>query len=134
MSEADVRNKPLVAIVDDDESIRVAIGGLMRSLGCAAADFASAEDFVASPYLDSTSCLIVDVNMPGMSGPELQQHLLASNPAIPTIVITAYPDDQVRNSVLAAGAVAYLTKPFDETDLLRYVRWALGKTRLRGQT
>ena len=121
--------EPLISIVDDDESIRAAIEGLMRSLGYAAKSFASAQDFVASRDLRRTACLIADVNMPGMTGPDLHRHLLASNIDIPTILITAYPDDEVRDRALRAGAICYLRKPFDEAALLGCVQSALRKSK-----
>lgn len=119
--------KPLISIVDDDASVRAALMGLMQSLGFAAEAFASAKDFLASHYLDRTACLIVDVNMPRMTGPELHRHLVSSGEAIPTILITAYPDDAVRACVRSAGVVGYLTKPFAEGDLLACVHSALRK-------
>ena len=121
--------EPLISIVDDDESIRAAVEGLMRSLGYAAKSFASAQDFMASRHLHRTACLIADVNMPGMTGPDLHRHLLASNIGIPTILITAYPDDGVRDRALRAGVICYLSKPFDEAALLSCVQSALGKRR-----
>jgi FixJ family two-component response regulator len=117
---------PLIAIVDDDESVRSALGSLMKSLGFAAETFPSADEFLASSGLRRTSCLIVDVNMPGMTGPTLHRHLLASGKSIPTILITAYPDDGVREAALREGAIGFLTKPFDERDLIACVHSALG--------
>lgn len=118
--------EPLISIVDDDASIRAALKGLMQSLGFVVESFASARDFLASDYLDRTACLIVDVNMPRMTGPELHRHLVSSGEPIPTILITAYPDDAVRARVLSAGVVGYLVKPFAENDLLACVQGALG--------
>jgi FixJ family two-component response regulator len=122
----DVPKEPLISIVDDDASIRAALKGLMQSLGFVVESFASARDFLASDYLDRTACLIVDVNMPRMTGPELHRHLVSSGEPIPTILITAYPDDAVRARVLSAGVVGYLVKPFAENDLLACVQGALG--------
>ncbi len=116
--------KPLISIVDDDESVREATKGLMKSLGFTAEAFPSAADFLTSHHRRRTACLIVDVNMPGMTGPELHRRLIASGDTIPTILITAYPDDNVRARALSAGAICYLRKPFDEGDLLVYVREA----------
>jgi FixJ family two-component response regulator len=110
--------KPLVAIVDDDESIRVTTKDLLESAGLDAATFASAEDFLNSGLLPSVSCAIADMRMPGMSGLALHEHLLASGDPIPTILITAYPDEPVRARALKAGVVAYLTKPFTDDELL----------------
>jgi FixJ family two-component response regulator len=129
--EVGVPKRPLISIVDDDASVRPALKGLMQSLGFAAEYFESAKDFLASHYLHRTACLIVDVNMPGMTGPELHEHLVSSGKAIPTILITAYPDDAVRNRVLSAGAVGYVTKPFAEDDLLACVHSALDKSQVR---
>jgi FixJ family two-component response regulator len=116
---------PLISIIDDDESMREAIRGLMKSLGFAAEMFPSAQAFLGSRHLPGTSCLIADVNMPGMSGLELHRHLSASGKAIPTILITAYPDDSARQRALADGVVCYLSKPFDEADLLAGIHSAL---------
>jgi FixJ family two-component response regulator len=117
--------KPLISIVDDDESIREAIKGLMRSLGYSVAAVASAQEFLSSRHVRRTSCLIADMQMPGMTGLELHRHLLASGKPVPTILITAFPDHGARERALAAGVVGYLSKPFDEDDLLACVRSAL---------
>ena len=115
----------LISIVDDDEPFRDAMTSLMRSLGFEVQAFSSAETFLASPRLGSTSCLIADVHMPGMTGIELQRHLVASGCTIPVILITAYPDDNVRARALAAGVICYLSKTFDDNALLGFVRAAL---------
>ena len=94
------KSKPLISVVDDDESMREALRGLMKSLGYTAEAFASAEEFLSSLQVPLTSCLIADVQMPGMSGLELHRHLVASGKTIPTILITAYPDDSLRNRAL----------------------------------
>jgi FixJ family two-component response regulator len=117
--------EPLIAIVDDDDSVRYAISGLMRSLGYAVEVFASAKDFMASEHRRRTACLIADVNMPEMTGPELHRNLVAAGEAVPTILITAYPNDEVRARALKVGVLAYLIKPFAEADLLRFVQSAL---------
>ena len=117
--------KPLISVVDDDESMREAMRGLMKSLGYRAEAFASAEEFLNSRKVPRTSCLIADVQMPGMTGLELYRHLVASGKTIPTILITAYPDDRVRELALGDGVVCYLTKPFDENDLLTCIRSSL---------
>jgi FixJ family two-component response regulator len=119
------KTKPMISIVDDDEPIREAVKGLMKSLGYRAEATASAEEFLRSPHVRRTSCLIADVQMPGMTGLELHRHLSASEKPIPTILITAYPDDGVRERALAAGVIGYLSKPFDENDLLTCIRSAL---------
>lgn len=117
--------KNLISVVDDDESMREAVRGLMKSLGYSAQAFASAEEFLNSHQVPRTSCLIADVQMPGMSGPELHHHLVASGETIPTILITAYPDDNVRERALGDGVVCYLSKPFDEIDLLACIHSSL---------
>jgi len=117
--------KIVISIVDDDESIREALMGLMESLGITARAFAGGEDFLRSKHRYSTSCLIADVQMPGMTGPELHSRLVASGKPIPTILITAYPDDRVRAQALQAGVRCYLAKPFNEDDLLACIRSAL---------
>jgi FixJ family two-component response regulator len=119
------KTKPMISIVDDDEPIREAVKGLMMSLGYRAEATASAEEFLRSPHVRSTSCLIADVQMPGMTGLDLHRHLLPSGNPIPTILITAYPDDGVQERALAAGVIGYLSKPFDENDLLTCIRSAL---------
>jgi FixJ family two-component response regulator len=125
MPEVRVLEKILISIVDDDESVREATKGLMKSLGFTAETFPSAADFLTSHHRRRTACLIADVNMPGMTGPELHRRLIASGDTIPTILITAYPDDNVRARALSAGAICYLRKPFDEGDLLVCVRSAV---------
>ena len=117
--------RPLVAIVDDDESIRETTKDLLESAGLAAATFASAALLLKSRRLNSISCLVTDVRMPQMSGLELHQHLVASNHAIPTILITAYPDERVRAQALKAEVVCCLAKPFAAEELLACVRRAM---------
>ena len=119
------KRKPLISIVDDDESVREAAKGLMKSLGYTAETFPSAEDFLQSKQVPRTTCLIADVNMPGMSGLDLHRHLSSSGKRIPTILITAYPDNSVRERALNAGVICYLSKPFDEADLLSCLHSAL---------
>jgi FixJ family two-component response regulator len=118
-------DKALVSIVDDDESVRNAIRRLMKSLGYAAKAFPSAVDFLASAHLLNTSCLIADIHMPQMTGLELHHRLIESGHAIPTILITAYPDDSIRVRALNDGVICYLSKPFDKEVLLGCVRAAL---------
>jgi FixJ family two-component response regulator len=120
-----VPQRPLVAIVDDDESIRETTKDLLESAGLAAATFASAALLLNSRRLNSISCLVTDVRMPQMSGLELHQHLVASNHAIPTILITAYPDDRVRAQALKAKVVCCLAKPFAAEELLACIRRAM---------
>jgi len=116
---------PQIAVVDDDESMREAMRGLMKSLGYTAQTFASAEEFLNSCQVARTSCLIADVQMRGMTGLELHRHLVASGKTIPTILVTAYPDDTARQRALADGVVCYLSKPFDESDLFACIRSSL---------
>jgi FixJ family two-component response regulator len=114
-----------VAIVDDDDSMRGALGGLLKAVGYPAQAFASAEEFLKSGQQHQTSCLIADIRMPGMSGLELQAQLNAERCRIPIIFITAHGDAKMRIQALRAGAVEFLSKPFDEEVLLESVRAAL---------
>jgi FixJ family two-component response regulator len=98
----------------------------MKSLGYTAEAFGSAQEFLSSREVPRTSCLIADVQMPGMTGLELHRHLVAAGKTIPTILITAYPDDGARARALGDGVVGYLSKPFDENDLLACIRSSLG--------
>jgi FixJ family two-component response regulator len=125
MQEQTLPKKAVIAIVDDDQSVREALTGLIRSLGYGAIAFACAEDLLKSKRRRNVSCLIADVQMPGMTGPELYDRLVASGEPIPTVLITAYPDDRVRERALSAGVIGYLSKPFEEDDLLACVRSAL---------
>lgn len=108
----------LISIVDDDQPLRESTRRLLRSLGYAVEVFPSAADFLASPYLAETACLIADVHMPGMNGDELYRCLVDTNRIIPTILVTAYPDDDVRDRALKDGVVCYLHKPIDEKQLV----------------
>jgi FixJ family two-component response regulator len=117
--------RSLIAIVDDDESIREAIAGLMRWLGLRVGSFSSAVEFLASPDLAENACIIADVHMPQMTGIELHARLMALGYGIPTILITAYPNDEARARALADGVVCYLVKPFDNAALMGCVRSAL---------
>lgn len=119
------RRSKLVVIVDDNESVRSALQGLMKSSDLPARTFASAEDFLESGEQLRAGCLITDLRMPGMSGLELQSKLKAANCGIPTIFITAHGDEQARLQALRAGAVAFVSKPFDDETLLASVRAAL---------
>jgi FixJ family two-component response regulator len=123
-----MRSAPLISIVDDDESIREATRGLVRSLGYQAAVFSSAEEFLRSDSVDSTSCLITDVQMPGLSGIDLQRRLIDRGTQMPTIFITAFPGDSTRAVAMKAGAVGYLGKPFSEENLVRCLDSALGRS------
>ena len=109
---------PLISIVDDDKSMRDATECLVRSLGYRTATFACAEEFIASGRLNDTACLITDVQMPGLSGLELQDHLLAQGRALPVIFLTALAEEPVRVRALRAGAVGFFRKPFDADKLV----------------
>lgn len=115
----------LVAIVDDDDSMRGALQGMLKAVGLPAQAFASAEEFLKSGQQHQTSCLIADIRMPGMSGLELQSQLNSERCKIPIIFITAHGDEKMRIQALRAGAVEFLSKPFDEEVLLESVRAAL---------
>ena len=115
----------LVSVVDDDESVRESLPDLLREFGFIAHSFSSAEDFLASEYVGQTNCLILDVCMPSMSGPELQRELKLRGQHIPIVFITANRDEDVRQRVLAQGAVACLFKPFSDTALLEALNTAL---------
>jgi FixJ family two-component response regulator len=118
-------NTKLVAIVDDDDLMRSAVQGMLKSVGWTAQAFASAEEFLQSGQYRNTACLIADIRMPGMSGLELQARLNADHCRIPTIFITAHGDAKMRLQALRAGAVEFLAKPFDDEALLESVRAAL---------
>lgn len=118
--------KPRVSVVDDDESVREALTGLLRSAGFGAEGYASAEVFLRSGRLDDTECLILDVRMPGMGGIELEQHLTETGHDIPVIFITAHGDDHTRAQALGVNVVDFLTKPFSDEALLEAIDRALG--------
>ena len=115
----------LVAIVDDDDSVRSALQGLLKAVGLPARAFASAEEFLESGQQHQAACLIADIRMPGMSGLELQAKLNAEHCRIPTIFITAHGDTRMRMQALRAGAVDFMAKPFDDGVLIESVRAAL---------
>jgi FixJ family two-component response regulator len=119
-----VPKKPVISIVDDDETVRESTMDLVAAMGFPAAGFPNATDFLNSCQLHNTCCLIADVQMPGMTGIELHDHLVGSGNAIPTILITAYPDDRDRSHALQAGVVSYLAKPFNHDDLFTCLRSA----------
>jgi len=118
-------DRPLVSVVDDDESVRESLPDLIGELGFAARAFSSAEEFLASDCVDQTRCLILDVAMPGMSGPELQRELKLRRPEIPIVFITAQREDTVRPQVIEQGAIECLFKPFSDTALLEAINSAL---------
>jgi FixJ family two-component response regulator len=119
---------PLLSVVDDDESVRESLPDLLGELGFAARVFSWAEEFLSSPYVDETSCLILDIAMPGMSGPELYQELKRRGKKIPVIFITGQRDDGVRARVLKQGAAGFLLKPFSDEALLAAIKAALQAT------
>jgi FixJ family two-component response regulator len=115
----------LVSIVDDDESVRESLPDLLREFGFAARAFSSAEEFLASDFIGQTKCLLLDITMPGMSGPDLQQELKRRRQEIPIVFITAQRDETVRSRLIEHGAVECLFKPFSETALLEALNTAL---------
>jgi FixJ family two-component response regulator len=116
---------PVISIIDDDESVRVATQSLLRSLGFTACTFASAADFLQSPRMNDTSCVIADVQMPGMSGVELQSLLIAQGHRTPMIFITAFHEESVRARAMKAGAIGFLSKPFSGQTLIECLEMAL---------
>ena len=115
----------VIAVVDDDESVREAVANLVKSLGYGTIVFARAEDFLNSDRRRQVACLIADVQMPGMTGPDLYNCLVAAGEPIPTILITAYPDQAVRSRALQNGVRCYLSKPFREEELVACLASAL---------
>jgi FixJ family two-component response regulator len=120
-----IATRSLVSVVDDDESVRESLPDLLRQFGFSARVFPSAEAFLASEVVAQTSCLILDIAMPGMSGPELQQELIKRQHKVPIVFITASGDRNVRDGLLASGAIECLFKPFSETALLDALNAAL---------
>ena len=119
------QQNPLVSVVDDSESVRESLPDLLREFGFAAQSFSSAESFLASDVVGTTSCLILDIAMPGMSGPDLQQELMRRQQEIPIIFVTAKCDETVRSRLLSRGAVECLFKPFSDVALLDALNAAL---------
>jgi FixJ family two-component response regulator len=124
----------MISIVDDDESVREATKGFVRSLGYDAEAFASAEDFLQSERVGDTSCVITDLQMPGLSGIELQTYLMSRGNRTPMIFVTASPEEMARARTLNGGAIGFLPKPFNEERLIEYIRLALAvdSAELRG--
>jgi FixJ family two-component response regulator len=116
---------PVISIIDDDESVRIALNSLVRSHGFVVYTFSSAEEFLQSPRMNDTSCLITDVQMPGMKGGELQSLLIARGQRTPVIFISAFPEERIRTRLLEAGAICFLSKPFDEGALMKCLDAAL---------
>jgi FixJ family two-component response regulator len=125
--EGFVSQIPLLMCVEDDAAVREAIKGLLVALGFAAEVFSSAEEFIQSSRLSETSCLITDIQLRGMSGIELQHRLAALGHRIPTIVVTAFPDERIRAQALGAGAVCFLCKPIDMDELVKCIESALNR-------
>jgi FixJ family two-component response regulator len=125
LREGRMPKRSLVSVVEDDQFFRGSMKRLMRSLGYRVEVFASAADFLASPRLAETACLIADVDMPAMTGVELYRHLIGSGHAIPTILVTAYADDDVRSRALKDGVICCLRKPIDEQHLKQCLHAAL---------
>ena len=121
-------NTIIVSIVDDDDAVRAATQTFVRSLGYKTVAFASAEDFLKSPELDTADCLIADIHMLGMSGIDLQRELMHRRPALPIIFITAFPEERVREQLMAAGAIGVLSKPYDGDTLIACIEKALART------
>jgi FixJ family two-component response regulator len=120
-------NRALVSVVDDDESVRESLPDLLREFAFAVQAFSSAEEFLASKSIDQTKCLILDMAMPGMSGPDLQRELKLRHQEMPIVFITAHRDETVRKIMREQGAVECLFKPFSETELLNAIQLALKK-------
>jgi FixJ family two-component response regulator len=120
-----VRNTPVISIVDDDEAVRLALRSLVRSLGYVSNVFVSAEEFLESSYLNETSCLISDVQMPGMNGIELQNRLKRLDCRTPVIFVTAFPDERNRSRALEAEAIGFMEKPFEGRAMIQLIETAL---------
>jgi FixJ family two-component response regulator len=122
---------PVISIVDDDEAVRLALRSLVRSLGYVSNVFASAEEFLESSHLNETSCLISDVQMPGMNGIELQNRLKILDRRTPVIFVTAFPDERSRARAFEAGAIGFLEKPFEGRVMIQLIEMALRAHRER---
>jgi FixJ family two-component response regulator len=120
-----LQDAPIISIIDDDESMRCAVKSLVASLGFGAYTFASAEKFLQSPRLDDTSCLITDLQMPGLSGVELQKLLVAQGRRMPIIFMTAFPEERMRARAMEAGALGFLSKPFESDTLIKLIGKAI---------
>ena len=121
--------RSLISIVDDDPSFGDSMRRLLKSLGYPVAVFVSGAQFLASPELSATTCLVADIHMPEMTGVELYHHLVEGGHAIPTILVTAYPDDHVRERMLNLGVECYLRKPLEEAALIDCLRFAIARGR-----
>jgi len=116
-----VTEKPSISVIDDDATVRDALGSLLDALGYPVRTFASADEFIAGKGIAGTACLITDVQMPGMNGCELMEHLARTGSAIPTILVSAYPHDALRSRALRTGAIAWLDKPVRQERLLESI-------------
>jgi FixJ family two-component response regulator len=125
VEDQQLQHAPIISIIDDDESMRCAIKSLVTSLGFVAYTFASAEKFLQSPHLDHTSCVISDLQMPGLNGVELQKSLLAQGHRIPIIFVTAFPEARLRARAMEAGALGFLGKPFESETLIKLIDKAI---------
>jgi FixJ family two-component response regulator len=126
IEDQQLQTPPLISIIDDDESMRCAVKSLVTSLGLNAYTFASAEEFLRSPHVEHTSCLISDLQMPGLSGVELQNTLLAQDRRIPIIFMTAFPEERMRTRAMKDGALGFLSKPFESQMLINLIEKAIG--------
>ena len=120
-----MRQPPMISIIDDDESVRTATASLVRSLGFETCTFDSAEAFLSSTRLGDSACVISDVQMPGMSGIDLQSRLRACGSSVPMIFITAFPEERVRRKAMDAGATGFLSKPFEGREMVECIELAL---------
>ena len=120
---------PILSIIDDDDSMRCAMKSLVTSLGLRVHTFRSAEEFLQSPRVDDTSCLITDLQMPGLSGVELQSLLLSQARHVPIILVTAFPEERMRNRAMEAGALGFLSKPFESQTLIKLIEKAIATGR-----
>lgn len=127
-------NRTLISIVDDDRPFRESMRKLVMLFGYTVEAFPSAADFLASPLVIETGCLVADIHMPAMTGVELYGRLITLGYAIPTILVTAYPDEAVRDRALRDGVVCYLSKPVDDEDLERCLRAALKRNAIKGSS
>lgn len=123
--ERSAANRPLLSVVDDDESVRESLPDLLREFGFAARAFSSAEEFLSSDCVDETRCILLDIAMPGMTGPDLHQELKSRRREIPIVFITAQRDETIRARLLKEGAAGFLLKPFSDTALLAAINTAL---------
>jgi len=127
MQNAPMAKEAIIAVVDDDEAVRLGLSSLLRSLGYVVMTFASGQDFLRSPHRGDVSCLVSDIQIPGMSGLELHDRLVATNTPIPTILITGYPDNEARKHALDAGVLCYLKKPLVYDELLACIKTTLSQ-------